>query len=889
MARNRVGFRCSSPIVPSSPTSITTDWHTRHTTPVVVERTHYSNENPAIGVMHRWKRLLSHSHARRGAAATKTTTSTTTTPLGRSVSPAPASWRLQPTLSVDPHHRSDYATLVGSFPRKRRYSETVIRGSHSSAYDASEYAKLRQRATELIQQPPGDLTPDDWLGIEKDMVSLIQKNTLETVELCLRLLDRLAAEQGVVQALTRASWVDDAVVAAVLRSWCHLVRQESNLPSTFVNEHGPVQMVEKVHHYCKAFRQVKWTSRIAYFIVAAYNAHVKSKNRKDGPSTASFATGVLETIINAWKQGNEDAEPAAELLQAVANACTSRTIPQEQRRHAAVTVDDLLVMTVEVLGRTPDARLFSSSVNAWALTRSEEGAKKAHERLDEMWEVRHVYDSVPGWIWVNALRSAIQAWTWANHPDTLGRVGVLLVLAKNFVETELISPEDKMLPIWNAALQAFAVVGTPEAAAQALELAKIFNEADEPPDRITFYWYTASLVNGGQVEQGEAFLLDAIQKGLVEPKEDILSMVLRGWARSQHDDKYGRALRFLEEMGRLSNGRIVPSTATYDALLECCASSVGDPDYLAKEGLRLLSEMRRQEISSPDSSVSTGIKSFSFAVKSLARIGDYQRSEALYEQMLATSEKQHDAHLQPDSNIFNTVLEAFNNSTNAGALKGAIAFFQRSLERHKAGELREGPDSYSFTVLVSCIARSIGEGPAAMEKAKIVSLLLRQLESMYSTGENQAWQPDTSLYNAVMYCWAKAGSPRHCEAILDQMLGGCIDGKMQAAPNIQSFNILLDAVATSKSESAPERADATLSRIRAMHKDGLLRTGPNVSTYIAVIRCHLIDGGHRGIARSMALVQEAQKEYEIGNLDTNPAERMISLINKAKAGQAMGT
>ena len=772
-------------------------------------------------------------------------------------------------------------------PRKRCRPDTP---RPLSTFPLEDFTHIRIRTQEWLKMPTGDMSPEEWYNIHHDITKLLQfeGRRFDSIELCFNLLDRLAAEQNILPSITRADWVNSALITQIIQEWYHLFSDGPVPPHKFLDKYGPASMVNVMNHYCLVFKEVKWSKEVAYYILAAFNAHLKNISRSDekalNTDRISFATRVLDIAMNEWKRGNENCKPGRALIQAVANTCTSRDIPQEQRRKAAIQVDSLLVLVGQELGRPLDARLFSSAINAWAMTRSEEGALKAHERLDQMWEVREDQEeTVPGWVWVNALRSTFQAWAWSRHPDTLRRVDVLLAVTLNFTETGLVPPNVKLTPVWNAALQALAMVGTPEAAAKATEIVQVFDHGNETPDRHTFYWYIASLVNGDEVEQGGTFLLDSVKSGVIDGQEDFLSMVLQGWARSNHEDKYGRALHFLEEMARLSDGQIVPSTMSYNSLLECCSTSKGDPRYLADEGLRIIGEMRKLQLTNKDSPVAPDRKSYTSVIKCLARTGNFTRAVHLYEEVLKIFQKEGDYRLQPDTVMFNAVLSAFNRSTRKSALQGALAFFQKSMARHKAGTLPEGPDVYSFTTLVSCIARSMGGGQTGKEKAKIASSLLNQLQTLYTKEEHSKWQPNTAMYNAVMNCWAKAGCPDDCEDTLNRMLLDYESGNTKAIPDIQSFNILLDALASSKSETAPARADDLFSKIKDLHWRGVLRARPNDVTYTSLIRCHLNNGGDEGLKRAEELLQEVLSEYKQGTFRDSLQRELRSLIDRVKS------
>ena len=748
---------------------------------------------------------------------------------------------------------------------------------------------LQKRAIAWIKRPPGDLSPEDWFGIEDDMEVLLTQNTLDSVELSFHLLDRLAMEQRVISSLTRAEWVNGEFIKKLLQNWFMLFRQDQSLPKKFVEQYHPSIVSEAIDRYCSAFHEVKWSSQAGYYIIAAFNALAKSQSRHSSQSSygLDFTTKIFQKIIQEWKKGNEDATPAPALFQAVANACTSRTIPAKDRQRAATLLDDLLLMVAKGSDHPPDAQLFAQSINAWALTRSTKGAQKAIERLDQMYQTRRLQqEAVPGWVWVNALRSAVNAWTWSNHKDTLRQVEVLLVRTQNFVESGLITQGESTVPVWNAALQACAVAASQEGAAKAMKIAEIFDQA-ETPDKNTFYWYIASLVNGGEIDKGEKLFTESIQTGLLEAREDFLAMVMYGWVRSRHPQKYKRAKNLCEKAQQLSKGKLRLTTLTYNSLLECCAQSSeqGQYQYFANEALRLIELMRSLAIQKNDDSIAPDLKSYTSAIRCLAYCGDGKRAEILLYELMAAYKKSGNRRLQPDPVIFNTVLSAYNNSKDEDALQGAQEFFQKFLEMHRKGDISKGPDRYSFTTLISCIARANGEGKVAIERAKIASGLLRQLHSLYSEENNVDWQPSTVTYNAVMNCWAKAGSPGNCEATLEKMLNDHRNGNGSAPPDIQSFNILMKALASCSLPNAGKRADDLLSRIKDLHRGRILGSGPNTITYSTLILCHIQSGSPEGIDRAEAILREMELQHEKGDLSSPPNDNIYEMVRKAKDAQ----
>uniref|UniRef100_A0A7S3L9Z4 Pentacotripeptide-repeat region of PRORP domain-containing protein n=1 Tax=Amphora coffeiformis TaxID=265554 RepID=A0A7S3L9Z4_9STRA len=343
----------------------------------------------------------------------------------------------------------------------------------------------------------------------------------------------------------------------------------------------------------------------------------------------------------------------------------------------------------------------------------------------------------------------------------------------------------------------------------------------------------------------------------------------------------------LEKAQRLSKGKLHLTASTYNALLECCAQSSGQGQYqyFANEALRLIEEMRSLAIQQNNNSIAPNIKSYTSAIRCLANGGDGKGAEALFDEMMTAYKESGDRRLQPDPVIFNTVLTAYNKSKEEDALQGAQGFFSKCWEMHRKGDISKGPDSYSFTTLLSCISRANGDGKVAVERAKIAAALLHQLHGLYNKEKNADWQPSTATYNAVMNCWAKAGSPGNCEATLDKMLEDHRSGNDKASPDIQSFNILMKSLASCNFPNAGKRADDLLNRINELHRDRVLNSGPNSITYTTLIHCHVQSGTPEGIARAEAVLREMELQHEKGNLNAPPNDSLYEMIRKAKGVQ----
>jgi pentatricopeptide repeat protein len=145
------------------------------------------------------------------------------------------------------------------------------------------------------------------------------------------------------------------------------------------------------------------------------------------------------------------------------------------------------------------------------------------------------------------------------------------------------------------------------------------------------------------------------------------------------------------------------------------------------------------------------------------------------------------------------------------------------------------------------------------------------------------------LYNNVMNCWASAGLPDEAEGIFEEMLEDFNSGNSLAEPDVKSFNIILKALVAARQPESAARADAIVARMKVLHRDGILPSGPTVVTYTTLIACHLCSGQACAPRRADEILQEMQTAYQKGNLDGPPNAKTFAAVRQVHEENAKRT
>jgi pentatricopeptide repeat protein len=137
-----------------------------------------------------------------------------------------------------------------------------------------------------------------------------------------------------------------------------------------------------------------------------------------------------------------------------------------------------------------------------------------------------------------------------------------------------------------------------------------------------------------------------------------------------------------------------------------------------------------------------------------------------------------------------------------------------------------------------------------------VTHILEQME------KSPTLQPNTNDYNVLLSCFAKLGKAREAEEVLKRMVDRCkLKGdRCECAPDLYSYNILLDGWAKSNERGRGKRAEAILKAVIKQSESGDLKFQPDARTYSAAI-CAIVRSNEKdAIARSEEILAQAESK-----------------------------
>lgn len=126
--------------------------------------------------------------------------------------------------------------------------------------------------------------------------------------------------------------------------------------------------------------------------------------------------------------------------------------------------------------------------------------------------------------------------------------------------------------------------------------------------------------------------------------------------------------------------------------------------------------------------------------------------------------------------------------------------------------------------------------------------------------ENDAnLQLTTHDYNTLLGAYARVGEARNAEDVLKRMVERCKErgDPCECAPDIISYNMLLDAWAKSNEKGRGQRAEAILEALQTECDNGVFAFEPGARTYAAAIFAIVRSGEPLAIERSEVILETA--------------------------------
>ena len=271
------------------------------------------------------------------------------------------------------------------------------------------------------------------------------------------------------------------------------------------------------------------------------------------------------------------------------------------------------------------------------------------------------------------------------------------------------------------------------------------------------------------------------------------------------------------------------------------------------------------------------------AMAFLSSIGDEEacdRAQQTFDEMYENHMTEDDASLEPTTEIYNLLIEAYAESSRPNAIEMAEKILDR-MESSSAGET--GDDDYDESkVAVGTMPLpdnntyiAVLKGYANRAQPMAADAIFRRLYDRFMMTGDKGLMPTTDAYNQLIRAWMKSGT-RSAASVTEDLLNEMIDANDDAVmPNVETFARVVNChVQASKGKDAP----ANVQRLMDQMQD--LSMEPNAEVYNVKIKSLAVRGVPDGAVRAVDTLQWMLNEYRKGNQDLCPTRAtFITAIN----------
>jgi pentatricopeptide repeat protein len=350
------------------------------------------------------------------------------------------------------------------------------------------------------------------------------------------------------------------------------------------------------------------------------------------------------------------------------------------------------------------------------------------------------------------------------------------------------------------------------------------------------------------------------------------------WEGSSHN----RGLVFLSLVMVQTTASFLVHDSYSSSTLRQKAQVCGCTTHLPKPTLFI--SRRTKRLSELSSTSSNGLPLLDHwkEIRAAARTRNAQRADSLLGDVLQEYEKSKDPAFLPSLELFNTVLTAWSRSGASNAPQRADAVLARMwalVESEPQKPWNTKPDLESYKRVIECWTKS-----RRADAGERTETILKDIRRLYAMGDID-FQPDAKMYTEVLNAFARRGKAVKAEALLESMIEDCLSGNESVRPNVISFSVVLNAWSKCRSNEAPERAEAVLSRMRELYQtDGeKWDTKPNAVSYTSVMDCWAKSRLPMASQRAEAWLRATQELFQKGEEDCRLNSRSYTAVLDAFA------
>lgn len=431
-------------------------------------------------------------------------------------------------------------------------------------------------------------------------------------------------------------------------------------------------------------------------------------------------------------------------------------------------------------------------------------------------------------------------------------------------------------------------------------------------------WAQSSRADSAERAEGILKKLNTlqVQEGLlldVTPDTVSYNSIVKAHANNGDAAKAEEVLNIMEDLYQTTKDeKISPDIISYSSVLNAYAKAAEYDQSAPKTAEKILmrmikvqNERAKDDISDPI----VNVWSFNAVLNAYATQGAGLRSMSILQLMEDMSKRDENELIAPDTYSYNTVLKALANSNEKGSVYKAMQVLNQMVQMSANGNLKAKPDGVSYNTVILAIAnhRNRGSGKAAER-------ILQRMEKQYSSGDTsskptsttftsliKAWtsdrggtrraeeivnelkkskkgsktvKPDTSIYNALLNCYAKSGerdAATRAEEIIQEMLHEYSEtGNESIKPNFRTYSTVIDIYSKCQERGIEEKALGILTEMESLYKAGETHLRPNCYTYASVINCFARSKEGNKAVRSVSILEQMEEQYRSGNPRARP-------------------
>jgi len=275
------------------------------------------------------------------------------------------------------------------------------------------------------------------------------------------------------------------------------------------------------------------------------------------------------------------------------------------------------------------------------------------------------------------------------------------------------------------------------------------------------------------------------------------------------------------------------------------------------------------------------------AMSFLSSIGDEEscdRAQKTFDDMYENFITEDDASLEPTTEIYNLLIEAYAESSRTNAIETAEMILKQ-MESSAAAETDENDESEAASATMPQpdigTYTAVLKGYANRAQPMAADAIFRRLYDRFMATGDRKLMPTTEAYNQLIRAWMKSGT-RSAASVTEDLLNEMIDANDNVVmPNTETFARVMNCHAqASMGKDAPVNVQRLMDQLQDLYESGFEALKPNTELYNAKIKSLAVQGVPDGAIRSVDTLQWLVNECREGNKDLSPSRAtFIAAIN----------